>query len=196
MKIGIMGGSFDPIHNGHLLCAEHAAEAAELDEVWFIPSHQAPHKDSIPGAANEDRLQMVKLAISDNPRFQLLDWEIRQGGVSYSLITAKMLVESYPDYEFSWLIGADMVQYLPHWHRIEDLCELIGFIGFERPGTAIDLKVLAPTIREKVKLVTIPEIEISSTDIRRRLLDGRSIRYLVPDTVRKYIEERRLYGQS
>jgi nicotinate-nucleotide adenylyltransferase len=193
MKIGIMGGSFDPIHIGHLLVAEHAAEEAGLDEVWFIPSHNAPHKDHKPGASDEDRWRMVELAIAGNPRFRADDWEIRQGGVSYSIETARMLVATYPHDEFYWLIGADMVQYLPHWHRIEELCSLVSFIGFARPGTRIDLGALEPVIRNRVRLVDIPQFDISSTYIRERLRGGRSVRYLVPDSVLSYIEERRLY---
>ena len=196
MKIGIMGGTFDPIHLGHLLAAEHAAEEAQLDEVWFIPSYQPPHKDYSPGATEDERWQMVNLAIEGNPRFRAIDWELRQAGVSYSLDTAQMLVETYPQDEFSWLIGADMVQYLPNWHRIEDLCSLIGFIGFARPGTVIDLNELQPVIRDRVRLVTIPQLDISSTYIRERMRLGRSVRYMVPEAVGAYIEERRLYEQS
>lgn len=194
MKIGIMGGSFDPIHHGHLLAAEHAAEAADLDEVWFIPSHAAPHKDQRPRASDEDRLHMVKLAIASNRRFRLLDWEIRRGGVSYSIETAEMLRQTYASDEFYWLIGADMVQYLPYWHRIEELCRLLRFIGFARPCTTIDMDELKPEIRDSVQIVQIPLIEISSTEIRRRIAAGRSIRYMVPEPVLEYIEERRLYG--
>jgi nicotinate-nucleotide adenylyltransferase len=193
MKIGIMGGSFDPIHSGHVLVAEHAAEEAGLDEVWFIPSHAAPHKEHKPGASNEDRWRMVELAIAGNPRFRAVDWELKQGGVSYSIETARMLVTAYPDDEFFWLIGADMVQYLPHWHQIEQLCELIGFIGFARPGTSLDLSELAPTIRKRVRIVPVPSFEVSSTDIRSRIGSGRSVRYLLPEAVWHYVKERRLY---
>jgi nicotinate-nucleotide adenylyltransferase len=193
LKVGIMGGTFDPIHIGHLLAAEHAAEQAKLDEVWFIPSYQPPHKSAAPRATDQDRWNMVNLAISGHPKFRAVDWEIRKGGVSYSLETAKMLVAAYPEHEFYWLIGADMVQYLPHWHRIEELCSLVSFIGFARPGTRIDLGALEPVIRNRVRLVDIPQFDISSTYIRERLRGGRSVRYLVPDSVLSYIEERRLY---
>lgn len=188
-----MGGTFDPIHIGHLLAAEHAAEQAKLDEVWFIPSYQPPHKSAAPRATDQDRWNMVNMAISGHPKFRAVDWEIRKGGVSYSLETAKMLVAAYPEHEFYWLIGADMVQYLPHWHRIEELCSLVSFIGFARPGTRIDLGALEPVIRNRVRLVDIPQFDISSTYIRERLRGGRSVRYLVPDSVLSYIEERRLY---
>lgn len=191
--VGIMGGSFDPIHIGHLLAAEHAADAAGLDEVWFIPSHAAPHKDVRPRASDADRWKMVELAIGDNPRFQAIDWEMRRGGTSYSIDTARMLLTDYPQIKFSWLIGADMVQYLPHWHQIEELCQLLDFIGFARPGTELDLSALAPVIRDRVKLVGIPQLDISSTDIRMRIREARTIRYMVPDAVLEYMKERRLY---
>lgn len=193
MHIGIMGGTFDPVHLGHLLVAECAAEQAQLDEVWFIPSYQPPHKYFSPGATEDDRWQMVNLAIENNGKFRAVDWEIRKGGVSYSLETAQMLIESYPDYRFSWLIGADMVQYLPHWHRIEDLCSLVSFIGFARPGTIIDLTQLDEVIQRRVSIVEVPQIDISSTAVRERLRKGKTVRYMVPEPVLAYIEERRLY---
>lgn len=188
-----MGGTFDPIHIGHLMAAEYASEQAKLDEVWFVPTHAAPHKEGPPGANASDRLSMVQLAIEHHPRFQVLDWEIRSGGISYSIETAKMLKKHYPTYDFAWMIGADMVQYLPHWHEIEKLSTLIRFVGFARPGTEIDLSVLDEAVRSRVELVSVPLIDISSTCIRERIREGLSVRYMVPDAVLNYMKARQLY---
>lgn len=193
MKIGIMGGTFDPIHIGHLMAAEYAAEQAGIDEVWFVPTHAPPHKAHSPSASAADRLKMVELAIQGNSRFQVLDWEIRSGGISYSIETAKMLKKRYPDYDFAWMIGADMVQYLPKWHEIEKLSALIRFIGFARPGTAIDLSSLEEPMRSSVQLVSIPLMDISSTRIRERIRQGLSVRYMVPEEVLNYLKVRQIY---
>ena len=193
MHIGIMGGTFDPIHTGHLIAAETAREAARLDEVWFMPASAPPHKDRPPGATAEERLEMVQLAVHAHPCFRAIDIELQRGGVSYSVDTVEELRRRYPGYHFSYIIGADMVQYLPHWHQIERLCGMIRFIGLNRPGTTLNLGVLAEYIRQSVTLVEMPEIGISSTDIRLRRASGRSIRYLVPDPVHQYIEGKRLY---
>lgn len=194
MRIGILGGTFDPVHSGHLLVAEMAMEADALDEIWFIPASSPPHKDDRPGADASHRWAMLNLAIESNPRFRALDWEMNKGGISYSIDTVKYLIAEYPDVEFSWLIGADMVQYLPKWHRINELCQLIHFVGFARAGTKLDLPALGDNIRESVRIVAIPQADISSTDIRRRCGLGRTVRYLVPDAVAAYIKEMDLYG--
>lgn len=194
MKIGIMGGTFDPIHMGHLIAAERAREGKGLDEVWFMPSYIPPHKELSGGALPEERLEMVKLAVSGCSYFQVIDIEIRRGGVSYTIDTVKELQLRYPEHMFHYIIGADMVQYLPKWNQIDELISRIGFIGLERPGFELDLSELEVSIRNKVTLVPMPAIEISSTDIRTRQARGSSIRYLVAEQVQLYIEGNGLYG--
>ncbi|BFH61376.1 MULTISPECIES: nicotinate-nucleotide adenylyltransferase [Paenibacillus] len=193
MKVGIMGGTFDPIHIGHLLAAEAARDSFGLDEVWFMPSHIPPHKEQA-GASGEDRLGMVAEAISDHPCFRTLDIEIRRGGVSYTIDTVKEIRGSFEDIEFHFIIGADMVNYLPKWEGIEELVNLMSFIGVGRPGSTLNLAALPPYLHGKVLLADMPQVDISSTEIRERLATGHSIRYMVTDSVYDYIRRRGLYG--
>lgn len=195
MRVGIMGGTFDPVHQGHLLAAELAREEAGLDEVWFMPSFVPPHKANGAAAAPDERLEMVRLAVEGHPFFRVTDVEIRKGGTSYSVDTIKLLTDKHPNVDFSYIIGADMVMYLPRWHRIGDIVRQIGFIGLSRPGYELDPEQLPEEIRSKVTLVPMVRMELSSTDIRRRLGEGRTIRYMVPERVRAYIEGRGLYAR-
>jgi nicotinate-nucleotide adenylyltransferase len=188
-----MGGTFDPIHIGHLLAAEAARDSFGLDEVWFMPSHIPPHKEQA-GASGEDRLGMVAEAISDHPCFRTLDIEIRRGGVSYTIDTVKEIRGSFEDIEFHFIIGADMVNYLPKWEGIEELVNLMSFIGVGRPGSTLNLAALPPYLHGKVLLADMPQVDISSTEIRERLATGHSIRYMVTDSVYDYIRRRGLYG--
>lgn len=189
-----MGGTFDPIHIGHLIAAETVREAFHLDEIWFIPASVPPHKDRTPGAAPADRLEMARLAVQDHPQFRIVDLELTRGGISYSIDTVRELQGLHPASCFHYIIGADMVQYLPHWHQIEQLCRMIGFIGLNRSGVELDMEQLPSYIREKVTMTEMPDIQISSTNIRLRRIAGRTIRYLVPDPVYQYIERNQLYG--
>lgn len=192
-KIGIMGGTFDPIHLGHLLAAETALEACGLDEVWFIPSAGPPMKLGDPGADGASRLEMVKMATAPHPRFKAVDLELQRGGVSYSYDTVKDLRERYPDFSFAYIIGSDRINDLQHWHRSEELAELVTFIGVERPDEAADTEALPAYLRDRLVLAVMPQIGISSTDIRQRRLKGNSIRYLVTENVYEYIAEKGLY---
>lgn len=196
MRIGLMGGTFDPIHIGHLAAAEYAREAAGLDEVWFMPALTPPHKDKPDkGAAPEQRLEMVNLAAQGHPAFQLCDIEIRKGGISFSVDTVRLLKKRYPEHEFYFIIGADMVQYLPKWYKIDELLQMVVFIGLRRPGYVMEDGELPPGISERaVVIYDMPQIEVSSTWIRSRIDQGQSIRYWVPEAVREYIEVNRLYG--
>lgn len=188
-----MGGTFDPIHIGHLVAAERARLGAGLEEVWFMPANVPPHKKNAPKASSEQRWDMVCLAVQGNPYFRPIDIEICKGGVSYSINTVELLQQQHPDVYFSYIIGADMVQYLPKWHRIDELAKQIDFIGLGRPGYELRLAQLPPHIRGRVKQVTMPLIGISSTAIREERLNKGSIRYWVPNSVQAYIEENHLY---
>lgn len=192
-KVGIMGGTFDPIHCGHLLAAESAREACELDEVWFIPANCPPLKGGKPGADGAVRLEMVRLAIGGNPCFRAMDTELRRGGVSYSVDTAATLQQEYPDREFYYIVGSDRINDLPSWHRIEELAAIVRFIGLERPGAKPEPDGLPEYLRQRISFVEMPQIDISSTDIRRRRSEGRSIRYLVPDAVYHFMIRNGLY---
>ncbi|OPH58643.1 nicotinate (nicotinamide) nucleotide adenylyltransferase [Paenibacillus ferrarius] len=193
MLVGIMGGTFDPIHTGHLIAAERARVEAGLDEVWLMPANVPPHKPNAPKASTQQRWEMVCLAAEGNPFFRPIDIEITKGGVSYSIQTIELLVQKYPDTEFAYIIGADMVQYLPQWHRIDDIVRHIRFIGLARPGYELDMDQIPAHIRSRVKLVPMPQVDISSTVIREERQRSGSVRYLVPEAVNRYLEVNRLY---
>lgn len=191
-KIGIIGGAFDPIHIGHLLAAEAAREKYELEEVWFMPSHIPPHKHQA-GGSGEQRLEMVKAATQSHPAFKPLDIELRRGGVSYTVDTIRALCSEHSDLELYFIIGADMVNYLPKWEGIEELVGMLRFIGLQRPGSFMELDTLPPLIRESVMLADMPLVDISSSLIRSRISRGLSVRYMVPESVYEYIMRSRLY---
>lgn len=193
-KIGIMGGTFDPIHLGHLIAAETARTSCGLDEVWFIPSFLPPLKSHEPGEHSELRLQMVQEAISGNPHFRALDIELARGGLSYSIDTVLELRHLHPQDSFSYIIGADRVNDLPGWHRIEELAERVAFIGLNREGTEAEAGALPDSLQQRLTFVDMPPIGISSTAIREAIQAGVSFRYLVPEAVFHFITRRGLYG--
>lgn len=185
-KIGILGGTFDPPHIGHLIIAEEVRIALNLAEIWFIPSNIQVHKSQAVTAA-KDRLQMVKRAIEENPYFKVNPIEINEPRKSYTIHTMHQLTKAYPQVQFYFIIGADMVEYLPQWKNIDELIELVTFVGVKRDGYS--LKTKYPLIQ-----VDIPEIQISSTDIRKRLTNNERCRYFIPNSVYDYIKENKLYG--
>lgn len=193
MKVGIMGGTFDPLHIGHMMAAEAARETYGLQEVWFMPSHIPPHKHEA-GVSGADRLAMVQEAIKNHEAFRTLDWEVVRGGVSYTYETIRRLQEAYPHFDLYFIIGADMVQYLPKWNEIEELVQRLTFIGVGRPGTPLDLEALPTYIAEKVLLADMPLVDISSTMLRERAAAGKSIRYMVPEAVFDFVQRSGLYG--
>ncbi len=192
-RIGIMGGAFDPIHLGHLLAAEAAREQHDLEEVWFMPSHIPPHKHQA-GVSGEQRLAMVEAATHSHPAFKPLDIELRRGGVSYTVDTIRALREQHPGLELFFIIGADMVNYLPKWEGIEELTEMLSFIGLQRPGSFLELDALSPYIQDSVLLADMPLVDISSSLIRKHIANGLSVRYMVPEAVYEYIVRSGLYG--
>ncbi|WP_216828994.1 nicotinate-nucleotide adenylyltransferase [Alkalihalobacterium elongatum] len=190
-KIGILGGTFDPPHIGHLLIAQEVLEQCKLDEIWFMPANIPPHKKTNDVSSINDRIEMVTKAIEGKEQFILSTVELERNGPSYTVDTLKELKTKLPDVEFYFIIGGDMIEQLHTWERIDELFEYVTFVGLQRPGYS------QPTMYEdKMKLLTIPQVDISSTDIRERLKKGRSIRYFVPEQVRHFIEERELYGTS
>lgn len=184
-RIGILGGTFDPPHLGHLIIAEEVRIAQGLEEIWFIPSQDPPHKQKAHASA-EDRVEMVQRAIEGNHCFKLNSIEVNRQGKSYTLDTMKILKDEYPDDSFYFIIGADMVEYLPNWYRIDELIKLTSFIGVRRLGSQLNATY-------PVDVVDIPYIEISSTLIRERLHKRASVKYFLPEAVIRYIKEKRLY---
>lgn len=184
-KIGIIGGTFDPPHNGHLLIANEVLIALKLDEIWFMPNNIPPHKEN-GSTSSHDRTEMITLAIEDHPSFFLQTIELKREGPSYTYETIKLLKEKYQDYTFYFIIGGDMVEYLPNWHNIDNLIDLISFVGVKRPG--FSLKSPYPIIE-----VEVPQFDVSSSLVRERLANKESTKYLLPDRVRQYIEENHIY---
>lgn len=195
MKIGIIGGTFDPIHLGHLLIAEQARDRMNLDKVWFIPTGQPPHKQGHHITSAKHRLAMVKIATEENSAFEVLDWEVKREKLSYTIDTINWAVKTYPTYQFSLIVGTDMVNNLPSWHQIDKLVQHVSIIAMRRPG--VTAESLPEFIQEKVRWVEDPvEIFLSASQLRDMISNGRSFRYAVPSSVCKYIEEHQLYEST
>jgi nicotinate-nucleotide adenylyltransferase len=189
-----LGGSFNPLHIGHLATARSVAEAKGFDRVVLIPSARPPHKAEAAELAEAcHRLAMCQSVSRHDPFFEVEDLELTRDGPSYTIDTALALKQrGWP--EVAWLIGADMVPFLPTWHRPAQLLQEVNFFIAQRPGHEIDWTVLPPafqSLRERV--VETPLLEISASDIRQRVRTGKSIRYLVAPEVERYISEQRLY---
>ena len=199
-RVGILGGSFNPIHTGHLILAQSAVEALELSTVLFIPCAIPPHKSAASLIAAEHRLAMVQAAIEGDFRFEASDIEIARGGISYAVETVAQLYPIHPGAELCFIIGADTLRELHSWKDIYSLLRLCRFVTFSRPGTSLqevtqDSLRLDPPWPERLiaDVVAGRQIDISSSDIRHRAAEGMSIRYLVPEAVEMYIAEHRLY---
>lgn len=187
MAIGLFGGSFDPIHHGHLIVAQAVVEALGLDQLRFLPAREQPFKVGQHLAPPEVRARMVQLAIAGEPRFGLERAELDRAGPSYTIDTLRILRQREPGRRFALLVGADAARDLPQWREAAALPDLADLIVFARAGGAV------PELPWPVRPVTVPGIEISATDIRGRVRQGRSIRYLVPDPVAETIRSERLY---
>ena len=197
MRIGIMGGTFDPIHFGHLAMAEEAREIFSLDQILFIPSARPPHKVEKFITPEVHRLMMTFLATQSNEKFQVSPMEILRDGLSYTLDTMNQLEKKFgAETELFFIIGADSMADLPKWHKSKELVEKVHFIATTRPGVKVDLDEVRNFFGEDAKnifQVAVPGMEISSTDIRERVKSGRSIKYLVPEVVEEYILKENLY---
>lgn len=191
MNIGILGGTFNPPHIGHLIVAEHVRTELALDRILFIPAATPPHKvnDGIIDAHH--RVQMLRLATQDNPHFDVAEIEIARGGVSYTADTLQQLHVEHPSDQFFLLIGMDNLLEFHTWRSPEAILELATVVVMTRPGFAPH--DVPAAMREKVVICPVPEIDIASRQIRKRVAEGKSIRYLVPDSVREYITRFELY---
>lgn len=196
-RLGVFGGTFDPIHVGHLFIAEEARTRLDLDQVLFIPTGEPPHRADEPEASAPDRLAMVRLAITGNPRFEASALEVEREGPSYTVDTLRVLKEQRPGVELFFIVGMDSLSDLPKWHDPAGIVELACLVAVERGGheeadtRAIEAAI--PAAKGRVVVLRSPELEISATELRLRIAQGRSIRYLVPDPVIAYIEAHGLY---
>ena len=197
-RIGIVGGTFNPIHMGHLLLAEWAREEAALDEIWLIPSGISYMKKAQEVASAEDRLRMTELAAEGNEHFRCLDLEVKRDGYTYSYETLEELNRTYPEDEFYFILGADCLFTLEKWkfpERILSCCTLIAAVRDETSLKELSEKKeeLERRFGGKILLMSFVRLSLSSTEIRRRVREGRSIRYMTPDNVLSYMEEKGLY---
>lgn len=189
-KIGILGGTFDPPHLGHLIAAQEVQEKLKLDRIFFIPASLPPHKKKVKISRAIHRLKMVQLATQDNRNFKVLDLELKREGHSYTVDTLKALRKKYPQAQFFLILGLDNLNHIHTWKKPEEIFKLSKAVFITRPGFTLNKtsKWLSYS-----KLLEVREIDISSTDIRERIKKSKSIRYMVPEKVLQYIKKHKLY---
>ncbi|BBZ67921.1 putative nicotinate-nucleotide adenylyltransferase [Mycolicibacterium insubricum] len=199
-RLGVMGGTFDPIHNGHLVAASEVADLFDLDEVIFVPTGEPWQKHGRPVTAAEDRYLMTVIATAANPRFSVSRVDIDRGGATYTKDTLADLRTQNPDADLYFITGADALGSILSWQNWEDLFTMARFVGVSRPGFELHGKHIAEAITElpadALTLVEIPALAISSTDCRGRAAASRPIWYLVPDGVVQYVSKRGLYRNA
>ncbi len=201
-KLAIFGGTFNPIHCGHLIAAEAVREKLQLDRVIFMTSGRPPHKNDEHLASAEDRYEMVRSAIASNPYFEASRIELDRKGYTYTVDTLRTLKKEYGDTtRLYFIIGTDIVDELTTWKEYENVFKLCEFVtvlrpGYDRSKLDTDIKRLKEQYNVGIHVVTIPLIDISSTDIRERCTLGRSIKYLVTDATEQFIIQHKLYGQN
>jgi nicotinate-nucleotide adenylyltransferase len=202
MRLGLLGGSFDPVHYGHLLLAETAREECRLDQVWFVPAAVPPHKRFRPLADADDRLAMLKLAIGAHPQFSVTTLELERGGLSFTVDTLAELRREDSSRELFLILGSDALADLPSWRQPERICALATLIVAIRQGSAAaDFAILESIVSDERRRhfaahqIEMPRIDLSSSDLRRRVAAGRSIRYRTPRAVEEFIQANGLYRQ-
>ncbi len=202
-RIVLYGGTFDPVHNGHLICARAVAEARGYDQVLLVPSACPPHKARA-GADGAERLEMLRLAVAEDPLFEVCDVELRRPGKSYTFDTLEAIGRNRGGLgDIHWIIGADMLGDLPNWHRAAEVVDLATIVVAMRPPWHSRIDEILADLSARMGadraaelaggIVSTPLIDISSTEIRGRAASGLAIRYMVPDGVARYIQERGLY---
>ena len=198
MRLGIFGGTFDPIHFGHLVLAEQCREQCQLDEVWFVPAAQPPHKLASAISSAKARCDMLQFAIAGNPAFRLSTVEINRTGPSFTVTTLEQLKSEDTSRELFLLIGADSLRDLPLWREPTRILELAMIVAVNRgdrplPDRSVLQSVCGRLAESRIVTATMPAIDLSATDIRRRISERLTIRYLVPRAVEVYIHEQGLY---
>lgn len=198
MRLGIYGGTFDPIHYGHLLLAERCREELQLDEVWFIPAGNPPHKQGQVMTPARSRAAMVEFAVSGFPEFRVSRIEMERGGPSYTVQTLEQLRATDPSREVFLLMGADSIAELVTWKDPARILELSQVVAVNRAGESPDLSSLRELLKQTVRTVRtveMPAMGVSASEIRARVAQGKSIRFLTPRPVEMYIRQHKLYGQ-
>ena len=199
-KTGIMGGTFNPIHYGHLLLAESAYYQFDLDEVLIMPTKNPYYKDLSHTATEEDRVNMVRMAICDNDHFVLSEEELNREGTTYTVETLRNLVAAHPDHEYYFIMGADSLYHIESWKEPAEILKMAVILVADRDGgSSSSLKSQIAYITDKydadIRLMESPVLEISSHDIRRRVREHKSIRYLMPQNAVDYIYEHEIYSR-
>ena len=188
-RIGILGGTFNPVHLGHLMIAEMASEAFDLNRVIFVAAKEPPHKETD---------EMVRAAVLDNPNFVVSDVEMQREGKSYTIDTLRYFHDVYgPSTEFFFIAGTDTIQNLPNWKYIEELLDMCEFIGAIRPGATNDIGESIEWLTQRggrIHILEVPEMKLSATELRYRLRHGLSTRYMLPRAVYQYIKEHKIYN--
>lgn len=198
MRLGIFGGTFDPVHYGHLLLAEQCREQCRLDEVWFLPAGTPPHKTGRPISPGSARAEMLELAVAGHDRFKVDRRELRKPVPSFTVETLAELHAEVPDRELFFLMGADSLRDFPAWREPGRILELARLVAVNRADEPVaDLRALSAALGDdsalRVQLVSIPRVDLSSSDMRRRVAEGRSLRYMTPRAVECYLETHALY---
>jgi len=187
MKIGILGGTFNPIHLGHLILAEEVREKLELDRIIFVPTYLPPHKNNSEIAPAVDRLNMLKTAIRQNKHFKVSDIEIKRKGRSYTIDTVREFKKKYSKNQLYFLTGSDLLKYLADWKDLPQILQLVKFVVATRPGYPLE------KIPPYISTVSIRAVDISAYEVRLAVKEKKSFRYLVPEAVYRYIVKRKLY---
>jgi len=200
-RIGVMGGTFDPPHIGHLAAAEMARTELKLDRVLFVPTNRSPWKMTKEMTSTEQRIEMVRLAIADHPGFTLSRVDVDRPPPSYTFETLALLKEQYPADELYFIMGLDSLRDLGNWQSADEIVRLAKLVVCARPGVTMDVGQMMdllhklPSLFSRLSFVEMPELEIAASNLQERVRRGQSIRYLVPATVCKYIEAQRLYRE-
>ncbi len=187
MKIGILGGTFNPAHLGHLILAEEAREKLGLDKIVFVPANKPPHKDNGDIAEASFRLKMLKLAIKGNKHFFVSDIEIKRQGRSYTIDTIKEFKRKYPSDELYFIIGSDLLKYLDEWKDLNEINKIVKFVAATRPGYPLE------KIPAYIQTLGIRAVDISGFEVRKCIKENKSFRYLVPDAIFNFINKKGLY---
>ena len=187
-RVGILGGTFNPIHIGHLTIAQMVHEQLELDKILFVPSFLPPHKSGQNVVSAKDRYHMVRLAIRGNSHFEVSNFEIKKRGKSYSIDTASYFRDQYPHgTKLFFIIGSDLLPTLHMWKCVDKILKIVSFVAVHRPGFK------GKKSKVKARLITIPGLQTSSSYVRQRMTSGKTVKYLIPDNILKYIEDKKLY---
>jgi nicotinate-nucleotide adenylyltransferase len=195
-RLGVFGGTFDPPHIGHLIIASEIRQALSLDRVLFVPAGRPPHKTSVAISDDADRMEMVRLAITDNPTFEISSVDIERGGPSFTADLLSILAHTFPSAALTFLMGEDSLRDLPTWHEPGRIVSLAELGVATRPGVDVNpggIYEAVPEARGRVHLVPAPAVGISSRDLRRRFRSGAPTMYQLPASVERYIQDRQLY---